>query len=42
VLHPGDVIRISRKTNSIHLIHPAGHDHFATLRAKLHWGRDLC
>ena len=33
----GDRIRIHRKTSSVRLIHPAGHDHYATLRAKLHW-----
>ncbi len=42
VLQPRDRIRIARHETGIHLIHPAGHDHFATLRAKLQWGRDLC
>ena len=37
----GDRIRIRRKTSSVRLIHPAGHDHYATLRAKLHWAREL-
>ena len=36
----GDRIRIRRKTSSVRLIHPAGHDHYATLRAKLHWARE--
>lgn len=33
----GDRIRIVRKDKSIRLIHPAGHDHFELLRAKLRW-----
>jgi NAD+ kinase len=41
-LEPGDKVRVYKHPNAIHLIHPADHDHFATLRAKLHWGRDLC
>lgn len=39
---PGDNIRITRHQFTVHLIHPAGHDHFANLRAKLHWGRAPC
>lgn len=39
---PGDQIRIHRHRETVHLIHPAGHDHFANLRAKLHWGRAPC
>ena len=38
----GDRIRITRHAESVRLIHPTGHDHFATLRAKLHWGRSPC
>ena len=38
----GDRIRIIRHPESVRLIHPTGHDHFATLRAKLHWGRSPC
>lgn len=38
----GDRIRITRHPESVRLIHPTGHDHFATLRAKLHWGRSPC
>ena len=38
----GDSIRITRHQQTVHLIHPAGHDHFANLRAKLDWGRALC
>ena len=36
-LAPGDRIRVRRKSSSVRLIHPPGHDHYATLRAKLHW-----
>jgi NAD+ kinase len=39
---PGDKIRVSRHRQTVHLIHPASHDHFANLRAKLHWGRAPC
>ena len=42
VLEPGDRIRVSRHDETVHLIHPADHDHFANLRAKLHWGRAPC
>lgn len=38
----GDRIRITRHAHAVRLIHPSGHDHFATLRAKLHWGRSPC
>lgn len=37
-LSPGDRVTVELSDRCIHLIHPAGHDHFATLRAKLHWG----
>ena len=39
---PGDRIRITRHPASVRLLHPAGHDHFATLRAKMQWGRPPC
>ncbi len=42
VLEPGDRIRVGRHDETVHLIHPADHDHFANLRAKLHWGRAPC
>jgi hypothetical protein len=29
---------VEKAKHSVHLIHPAAHDHFATLRAKLQWG----
>ena len=38
----GDRIRITRNEQTVHLIHPAMHDHFANLRAKLHWGQAPC
>jgi len=41
-LLPGDRVHVFRRKQSIHLIHPASHDHFATLRAKLNWGRYPC
>ena len=37
-LAPGDRILIEKADRCIRLIHPPGHDHFATLRAKLQWG----
>ena len=37
-LAAGDRIIIQKKTNKIRLIHPADHDHFSILRAKLNWG----
>ncbi|MGQ0657186.1 MAG: NAD(+) kinase [Chromatiales bacterium] len=41
-LQPGDRVRIAKHERSIRLLHPAGHDHYATLRAKLNWGTDPC
>jgi NAD+ kinase len=41
-IRAGDNIRITRHQRTVHLIHPTGHDHFANLRAKLHWGRAPC
>lgn len=37
-LATGDRVIIRKKDNNIRLIHPADHDHFNILRAKLHWG----
>lgn len=37
-LEPGDRILIHQHERRLRLIHPPGHDHFATLRTKLHWG----
>lgn len=36
-LQAGDRVRIARKPNRIRLIHPAQHDHYDVLRAKLRW-----
>ena len=37
-LAAGDRIVIHKKDRKIRLIHPANHDHFSILRAKLQWG----
>jgi NAD+ kinase len=37
-LMPGDSVVIEKR-QSIRLIHPQGHDHYATLRAKLDWSK---
>jgi len=39
-LIPGDRIVIKKQQN-ICLIHPKGHDHYATLRAKLDWSKSI-
>lgn len=41
-LLPGDVITVFRRQQAVRLLHPANHDHFSTLRAKLNWGRAPC
>ncbi len=41
ILAPGDQVRIRKHPTPVTLVHPARHDHFATLRAKLQWGVDL-
>ncbi len=33
-----DRLQIRKKEKPVRLLHPAGHDHFQVLRAKLHWG----
>ena len=38
-LAPGDRISIRKHRPDLRLIHPAGHEYYATLRAKLHWGK---
>lgn len=38
----GDEVHVCRRGQSVRLLHPASHDHFATLRAKLNWGRAPC
>ena len=40
-LGPTDRIFIRQKEHRLRLVHPEGHDYFATLRAKLHWAREL-
>lgn len=40
-LAPADRIIIRQKQQRLRLVHPRGHDYFATLRAKLHWAREL-
>jgi len=40
-LADGDRVLVTRRERGIRLIHPAGHDYFATLRTKLHWGKEL-
>jgi NAD+ kinase len=40
-LRVGDRVVVRRRAEPLHLIHPKGHDHFAVLRAKLHWAREL-
>jgi NAD+ kinase len=40
-LAPADRIIIAQKKRRLRLVHPRGHDYFATLRAKLHWAREL-
>lgn len=37
-LQSGDRILVEKKNQTIRLIHPADHDHFGILRAKLRWG----
>ena len=37
-LAPGDRVSITKKDKKIRLLHPAKHDHFSILRAKLQWG----
>ncbi|MGH8614662.1 MAG: NAD(+) kinase [Gammaproteobacteria bacterium] len=37
-LAPQDRVIVERSDPHIHLIHPANHDYYATLRAKLNWG----
>lgn len=40
-LQAGDRVVVRRRPEPLHLVHPKGHDHFAVLRAKLHWAREL-
>ena len=38
-LAAGDRISIAKHRPDLRLIHPTGHEYYATLRAKLHWGK---
>jgi NAD+ kinase len=38
-MEPGDRLTIKAASESITLLHPAGHDYYKLLRSKLHWGR---
>ena len=40
-LAAGDRIAIRKHRPDLRLIHPAAHEYYATLRAKLHWGKEL-
>ena len=40
-LAAGDRIVIRKHRPDLRLIHPTGHEYYATLRAKLHWGKRL-
>jgi len=37
----GDRVVIRRTHNTVHLLHPEGHNYYDTLRQKLHWGEKL-
>lgn len=41
-LEAKDRIYISKQDRTVCLIHPDNHDHFNTLRVKLHWGTEVC
>ena len=36
-LRIGDIVRVTRSAHVAPFLHPEGHDHYATLRQKLHW-----
>lgn len=36
-LMPGDIVNARRAPEAVTLLHPVGHNHFDTLRRKLHW-----
>ncbi|MBF2761042.1 MAG: NAD(+) kinase [Ectothiorhodospiraceae bacterium AqS1] len=38
-IEPGDDIVVRKHRPELRLIHPEGHDFYATLRTKLHWGK---
>jgi NAD+ kinase len=37
----GDRVLVRKRDRAVRLIHPPGHDYFATLRSKLHWAKEL-
>jgi NAD+ kinase len=38
-MDPGDRLCIEAASETVTLLHPAGHDYYKLLRSKLHWGR---
>jgi NAD+ kinase len=38
-LEAGDKVKVYKRPGMVRLIHPATHNHYSILRAKLHWGR---
>ena len=38
---PDDLLRVSKSSRRVTLIHPPGYDYYEILRSKLYWGRDL-
>lgn len=38
---PGSEIKIYKKTQTLHLIHPLDYNYYETIRSKLHWGKKL-
>jgi NAD+ kinase len=38
---PASQIKIAKKPQTLHLIHPLDYDYYGTLRSKLHWGQRL-
>jgi NAD+ kinase len=36
-LRIGDIVRVTRSQDVVPFLHPEGHDHYETLREKLHW-----
>lgn len=40
-LKVGDKVVVRRAKNTVHLLHPVGHNYYDMLRQKLHWGEKL-
>jgi NAD+ kinase len=40
-LRAGDRLFVHKKERPIRLLHPPGHDYYATLRTKLHWAKEI-